>query len=102
MHLLRTVVASILEREQDQKLINNLKPFLTRHAPPGWSDWQNLYTPAEQQERLLARFLGESWTPQLDLPAEIRELYENQLTSFFNEHPFLKEAKSAANVVFEA
>ena len=35
-------------------------------------------------------------------PAKFEPRYENQLTIFFNEHPFLREAKSAANVVFEA
>ncbi len=102
IRLLSTVVERILDREQDQKVIRNLKPVLTSLAPRGWSDWHKLYAPDEQRERLLARFLQDPWTPRLDVPSEIGEAYENQLRIFFNEHPFLKEAKSAANVVFEA
>jgi len=102
IRLLNTVVEKILDREQDQKVISNLKPVLANLVPRGWSDWHKLYTRDEQRGRLLARFLQDPWTPRLDVPSEIRARYENQLTIFFNEHPFLREAKSAANVVFEA
>ncbi|HET6882430.1 MAG TPA: hypothetical protein VFI31_19850 [Pirellulales bacterium] len=100
--LIDRVVTDILEREHEQKLVNNLRPVLASQAPADWDEWETLYSPPEQQARLLARLLGDSWVPPSDVPATIQEPYERQLRSFFNEHPFLREAKSAASVVFEA
>src|SRR5262249_13375324 len=92
----------ILEREQDQKLLRNLRPMLAGQAPTGWSAWEELYTPAEQRARLLARILDHPWVPPVNVPVAIRQAYEEQLKNFFDDHPFLREAKSAASIVFEA
>jgi hypothetical protein len=102
IHLLRRVVEHILEREQGQKLLHNLRPLLAAQAPAGWSDWEDLYSPAEQRARLLARILDDPWVPPVNVPVVIRQAYEEQLKNFFDEHPFLREAKSAASIVFEA
>jgi hypothetical protein len=101
MRLLKAVVERILEREQE-KMIKILKPDLAKQAPPGWTAWQELYTPAEQRARLLARILNDPWTGPVNVPAELRRPYEERIQSFFGEHAFLKEAKHAASIVFEA
>jgi hypothetical protein len=102
VYVLRTVVETILDREQNEKVLKNLRPELAGQAPPTWNEWQKLYAPAEQRARLLARILGDPRPPVVDAPPAIRQRYEEHIQSFFNEHPFLREAKSAANIVFEA
>ena len=101
MDLLKMVVERILEREQE-RMLQNLVRELAGQAPAGWRDWKQLYTPAEQRARLLARILGDPWAPPVPIPAAMRQRYEDQIRSFFDEHAFLREAKSAASIVFEA
>jgi hypothetical protein len=82
-------------------MLGNLKPELAAQAPY-WEGWEGLYTPREQRGRIVARLLGDPWTPGVDMPSSMRQGYEEQLANFFDEHPFLRNAKTAANIVFEA
>ena len=90
--LLRRIVEWILDREQDEKLLRNLKPLLeTTAAALGWDSWDQLYAPPEQCSRLLELLLDCSLELSLEVPAEIKGDYEAQLDSWLPNHPFLRE-----------
>lgn len=103
--ILRQVIEAVLSREHEQKLVSNLKPVLEPLAKAtGWSDWAQLYSIDEQCARILARHLdfptkiGQS----LKLPPDLAAPYEEHLSSWLPEHPFLRDGKTIVNVVFEA
>ncbi len=93
--LLKHVVAWILEREHEAKLVANIKPALQSAADQsGWSDWESLYTAEEQCERLVAKLLDISYQSSGGLPGPLVAQYEQQLAAFLPEHPFLREGNS--------
>ncbi|WP_147442200.1 hypothetical protein [Corallococcus exercitus] len=101
--LLRRVCDDILRREQKHKLVQNvqkqLEPIASKH---GWVDWDSLYSPAEQCSRLAAKLLDAKYVGSEKLPVDLRAEYEQRLVTFLDEHPFLRDGKTAANAVFEA
>jgi hypothetical protein len=93
--LLRNVVRRILEREQEAKLVANIKPALQVVAQQaGWSDWNSLYSAQEQCDRLVSRLLGTPYTPSSALPPIVGAQYEQQLAAWLPEHPFLRDGNS--------
>jgi hypothetical protein len=100
--LLRQVCIDILEREQREKVRAAIRPPLLAVAQKaGWTDWDSLYSTDEQCDRVVARLLGAAYESTLPLPAEVRVVYEEQLSTFLGEHPFLANGNKAANAVFE-
>lgn len=103
--ILRQVIEAVLTREHEQKLLSNLKPVLEPFAKAAkWSEWDRLYSLEEQCARVLARHLDFATTigHSLKLPPDLAAAYEEQLTSWLPEHPFLRDGKTIVNVVFEA
>lgn len=101
--LLAKIVERILQREHSEKLVKNIKPALMTHASQaGWSAWDSLYTIDEQCERLLGRVLGTRVNAGPNIPAAINIPYEAQLAMWLPEHPFLRDGRSPANIVFES
>lgn len=103
--ILRQILEAILAREHEQKLLVNLKPLLEPYARASrWSEWDRLYSLDEQCARVLARHLDFPTTvgQSLNLPPDFAARYEEQLSSWLPEHPFLRDGKTITNVVFEA
>jgi hypothetical protein len=93
--LLRTMVRRILEREQEAKLVTNIKPALQVVAQQaGWSDWDSLYSAEEQCERLVSKLLGIPYRASYRLPLAVAAQYEQRLAAWLPEHPFLREGNS--------
>jgi hypothetical protein len=101
--LLAGVVQKILEREQREKLVPHVKPVLAQSARTlGWTAWDALYGPDEQCKRLIGCICSSKATVDLDMPPALRPVYEDQVAILLPEHPFLRDAAEAANVVFES
>jgi len=102
--LLAKIVERILVREQDEKVDKNVRPAMAATAAShGWSNWAGLYAENEQCSRLLARILGTATPPAMvGLPGPLLAAYEERLSSFVPEHPFLRDGSKPANVVFES
>lgn len=101
--VLEHVVTRLLRREQTQKLQANIKPALeTVAAETGWSAWETLYTQDEQISRLLGRILDCEIDACPNMPDTVRAIYEERLTAWLPEHPFLRDGKHAMNNVFES
>jgi hypothetical protein len=101
--VLEHVVTRLLDREQKEKLQKNIKPALEKAtAQTGWCAWHTLYSADEQRGRLLSQILGRQFTACPDMPGSVRALYEEQLSIWLPEHPFLREGKQPANKVFES
>ncbi len=97
------VVTRLLEREQTEKLVHNIKPALEGVAAEhGWTSWESLYSPMEQRLRLLGRVLNRDFNPAPQMPTALRARYEEQLDTWLPEHPFLREGSEFANKVFES
>ncbi len=93
--LLRSVVDRILQREHAAKLGANIRPALQGVAQAtGWGNWEQLYTPAEQCERLVSRLVGTPYQPSLNLPMAVAAQYEQQISAWLPEHPFLRDGNS--------
>ncbi len=101
--VLQHVVDRLLEREQSEKLVHNIRPALEGVAAEhGWDSWDSLYSPHEQRLRLLGCVLGREFNPAPHLPPAVRAKYEEQLKAWLPEHPFLREGVQPANIVFES
>lgn len=101
--LLGRIVERILAREQADKLVRNLKPVLEGAAQQhGWSRWDVLYAPDEQCDRLIRHVLGQPAPTTVGVPQALRARYEEQLQTFLPEHPFLRDGRTPANLVFES
>ena len=101
--LLQEVIRHILLREKD-KMIQNIKGRLEEKAiQVNWEDWNTLYEIDEQSKRLLASVLKSQIvaTPST-LPDTLKSEYEEAVSSFFGEHPFLQSLDSFANTVFQS
>jgi hypothetical protein len=103
LSVLHHVVTRLLDREQKEKLINNIRPALEGVAAEcGWDSWDSLYSPEEQRVRLLGKILHRSFDAAPYMPDRLRTRYEEQLNAWFPEHPFLREGTEPANKVFES
>lgn len=103
--ILRRVVETIMTREQQQKLIPNMRQAIEAVAEKsGWSRWDTLYSITEQSARLLGIYLQAPHTVRnaLDAPDEILAAYEEHLQPWLNEHPFLRDGAQVGNAVFES
>jgi hypothetical protein len=97
-YMLRMIVSRLLDREQ-RKVVAQLRKVITDSE---WTDWEGLYTPAEQCSRVLARIARGSdaicITP--DLPAHLLQRYRDVVKNALPNHPFLGSVFGYANVVF--
>lgn len=103
--ILRRVVETILEREQREKLIPNIRQAIDAVAAKhNWSAWDTLYSIEEQSARLLSVFLNTPTmrNPTTSLPPEIATEYEERLKPWLLEHPFLRDGTEIGNAVFES
>ena len=101
--VLEGVVHRILKREQEEKLLHNIKPQLVPLAvQANWSDWELLYSAKEQCARLVARILRTSSGLTLGIPVALRQPYEEAVEITLPEHPFLIDGIRPANAVFES
>lgn len=101
--VLQHVVARLMERERDQKLQHNIRPALENVAAAhAWSAWETLYQPDEQVGRILGCILGRRIEVCPPMPPAVRALYEERLSEWVPEHPFLRDGNSPANKVFES
>lgn len=101
--LLGKIIDHILTREQDDKLTKNIRPSLAAEAKSnGWSGWNSLYTKDEQCVRLLSLILGTRSALLPRLPGSLQAIYEDRVSAFLPEHPFLHDGLRPANVVFES
>lgn len=90
---LQTVVSAILDRERSK--LSSL-PLQDSQAI------DQLYTPAEQLLRLVARVYGIEPPAPPKLSAEDAQTYNAALETWVPEHPFLDGAKNPSSAVFEA
>jgi hypothetical protein len=86
----------ILKREQE-KFLNQLKNV---HLPQaaGWNDWETLYTPIEQLERLFIFTHGErkiamDGSKIAKVPQWLVQQYTEMITRFLINHPFVYKNK---------
>ena len=102
--LLQDVIARILKREQHEKVTPAIRQRLGEKAvQEGWEDWDILYDVGEQRKRLLASVLKRQVsTPPNTLPESLKSEYEEVISAFLSEHPFLQGLDSLANVVFQS
>jgi hypothetical protein len=101
--LLAQINTSILVREQG-KFRDNMQDKLRAISPATAADFDpaNLYSVEEQCARLLSRVEGIQLvhTSPLDLPEALRPEYETAANQFMGDHPFLRQGKEFASVVF--
>lgn len=106
--ILAEIVERILTREQEQKLVGNIKGVLTTRASTlrvsfsGAGVLDRLYSVEEQAARLVNLMLGLHEHHHTGLPASLQDFYEEQVAAFLPEHPFLREGARSANTVFES
>ena len=101
--LLLQVTSRILEREQTEKVTENIVRPLVGDVEPSEQTrmLREAYRPAEQCLRVLAHCLEEPIHLPVCEDQRLREKYEEQLAAFVPEHPFLS-GRSIRNAVFEA
>lgn len=94
--IIDTILQRILERESDK-----IAAALSLKYPGSYSD---LYTPDEQRLRLVNKLGGFQGGPNLPaLQPSVRQAYEDAVSEFLPQHPFLDGAGVAASsAVFEA
>lgn len=104
LDLLRNVINRILNREQEQKLLPSVRSkFGERANQLGGEDWDSLYTPSEQCERILGGVLDTSVSATPDaLPDDLRRDYEESVDEWLPTHPFLQGIDRFANSVFQS
>lgn len=103
IHLLLSVVRSIIERERDQKVLRNLKPILHPVAAGArWDKWEVLYREDEQIARIVGLLVNEQASFSLPCPDAVRSEYEKHVNSWVLDHPFVKDGKQCTSVVFES
>ena len=104
LELLQDVIERILKREQDEKVIPAIKQRLgEKAAQEKWENWNTLYEVDEQRKRLLASVLRtQVAAPPNTLPDSLKSEYEEAISAFLAEHPFLQGLGSFANVVFQS
>jgi hypothetical protein len=97
---LNHVLSRLLTREQ-KKIGDAVKGKLeTLAAKAGWGDWDSLYRPDEQLNRVLSHTLRLTPKVALNLPPTLEPSYQQALETSLPNHPFLS-GKKFANVVFK-
>jgi hypothetical protein len=100
---LTTIVNRLQLREQQKLRDNVVTPVLMRlPAASGWVSGTQLYDKEEQSERLLRYSLRLPPPTKLaaDMPAPVRDKYEERLGESLPTHPFLS-GRRFANLVFK-
>lgn len=101
---LAQVIDRMVERERFKVITSNLSEVLDqRAADVGWNSWDELYLRDEQLDRVLRRFFQVSlFSDQMPvIPEKLRDDYERSLEPMADQHPFLTDARSFANLVFQ-
>lgn len=96
---LRTVVTNLLEREQRKQLDAFRSTVEVAAAAANWNAWDSVYGFDEQCERILCNSfsMNAPVLPQ-NLPLSIQQPYEDSIN--MADHPFVKDERHFANVVF--
>ncbi len=100
-NFLSDVVNRLLAREQS-KIVEAVRPSMEGPArSTGWDDWDHLYEPSEQCARVLGKAVDHAVDAVGDrLPTDLRNAYEDAVSTIFTQHPFLA-GRRFANVVFK-
>ena len=104
LDLLENVIARILEREQKEKFLPTIiSKFGERAQSVAYADWDELYSPDEQAQRLVGEVLDlpVANTPS-SLPPELKDEYEEAVRELLLLHPFLQRKDRPANSVFQS
>jgi hypothetical protein len=103
IELLHKIAVYILDREREEKVIPNIvTPLLADLKPAVTSETvANIFATEEQCVRLVAHCLGESISLKLISQVPLNVRYEEQLSTFLPEHPFVT-GREFRNVIFEA
>ncbi len=101
--LLHRIAFYILQREKNQKVVPNIIELLTEGMPAQMkqSIARSAFEPEEQCLRLVSHCLGRPLSLQVVPDPLINEKYEERLTSWLHEHPFLAGG-AFRNAVFES
>ena len=104
LDLLHDVIARILEREHKEKFLPAIRSTLGEQAcSVGYADWDKLYTPDEQSQRLVGKVLDIPVTnTPASLPTELIDEYEEAVEEWLLLHPFLQRRDRPANSVFQS
>jgi hypothetical protein len=98
------VIDRMVERERSKVIDMNIKEMLRTTATEAeWDDWDMLYGRDEQVDRVLRRFFRIGlFSDQMPLiPERVRDDYERSLEPMADQHPFLTDSRSFANLVFQ-
>lgn len=93
LKVINKFIDDILKREQE-KLVNALKES-ANPGPKGWDGWDNIYNQEEQELRVFSKITGVS-IPQRrfpELPPWLAQDYEEHVSRFLENHPFLDGSK---------
>lgn len=96
-----TDIISRLQRREQGKLQDVVRPLL--EAVPGttWSNWSSIFTPDEQNSRVLRYTLRlPTAPPSIGFPSALADRYEESLRPMLPQHPFLA-GRNFTNVVFK-
>ena len=101
-HILTEIINHILKREQakfSSQIVTKLRANLPAQVDAEVVA-ENIYLPIEQAVRLIALTTGNAIaSPPLAIPQEIQAIYDEAVTSFLSDHPFLR-GKNFGSVVF--
>ncbi len=104
IRLLHQIAHYILQRERKEKVVPNIvEPLVSGlPRPQQIQAIENTYDYPEQAARLISLCLKRPITLQRLENASLNERYEEQLSTFVAEHPFLTGQGSFRNAVFES
>ena len=104
VELIVDIVESILLREKEEKVDKLFLPTLLEDRDTTFSKeiYLHAYDINEQCCRLLLQQCGDIYQANISSDAIFNQKYEEQIVSWFDEHPFLNEKKEIQNIVFQS
>ncbi len=104
VELIVDIVESILLREKEEKVDKLFLPTLLEDRDTTFSKeiYLHAYDINEQCCRLLLQQCGDTYQANISSDAIFNQKYEEQIVSWFDEHPFLNEKKEIQNIVFQS
>lgn len=104
VELIVDIVESILLREKEEKVDRLFLPTLLEDRDSTFSKeiHRHAYDINEQCCRLLLQQCGDTYQANISSDAIFNQKYEEQIVSWFDEHPFMNEKKEIQNIVFQS
>lgn len=104
VELIVDIVESILLREKEEKVDKLFLPTLLEDRDTTFSKeiYLHAYDINEQCCRLLLQQCGDTYQANISSDAIFNQKYEEQIVSWFDEHPFMNEKKEIQNIVFQS